>query len=104
MFFRLMVWLAFAWPIASTAQLISAGAHPENPTAVVPPTSYSSAFEGYQPFAEQTVGNWRELNAGVNKQAQSTATNPAPGTEGQTPNRQAPGNVSAREAGGAHLH
>jgi hypothetical protein len=33
--------------------------------AKVPPVGYRSAFEGYRPFAEQELADWRRANEGV---------------------------------------
>lgn len=35
---------------------------PLDPKAKVPPVEYRSAFEGYRPFAEQDLANWRRSN------------------------------------------
>lgn len=35
---------------------------PRDPSAAVPPTAYRSAFEGYRPFADAQVQDWRKAN------------------------------------------
>lgn len=39
--------------------------HPGDPAAKVPPAAYRSAFEGYRPFADQQVQDWRKANEEV---------------------------------------
>ena len=43
------------------------GADPVNPVAVAPPVTYRPVFEGYQPYADQAVGNWRDANDTVGR-------------------------------------
>jgi hypothetical protein len=38
---------------------------PLDPKAKVPAVEYRSAFEGYRPFAEQDLANWRRSNDDV---------------------------------------
>lgn len=38
---------------------------PRDPSAKVPPAAYRSAFDGYRPFAEQDLGDWRRANEEV---------------------------------------
>ena len=45
-----------AWPLASAAQTQAA------PTLALPPITFKSAFEGYQPFTDDPAGRWREAN------------------------------------------
>ena len=56
------------------------------PAAATAPEAYRSAFEGYQPYAEEKVTNWKAANATVDriggwreyaKQAQQPANTPA---------------------------
>ena len=49
-----------AIPLAALAQ--SPALHPADPQARVSPPGYSSAFDGYQPFGKEKLGNWRDLN------------------------------------------
>jgi hypothetical protein len=37
-------------------------ANPLDPQAKVPPVEFRSAFEGYRPFAEQELRDWRTAN------------------------------------------
>ena len=39
--------------------------HPRQPQSSVAPLQYNSAFEGYRPFAEQDLANWRKANDDV---------------------------------------
>jgi hypothetical protein len=36
-----------------------------DPKAAVPAVQYRSAFEGYRPFADQELADWRKANEGV---------------------------------------
>lgn len=40
-------------------------ANPLDPQAKVPPVVFRSAFEGYRPFAEQELRDWRSANEDV---------------------------------------
>jgi hypothetical protein len=44
-----------------------AGPDPADPAAVTPPAAYLPVFGGYQPYADQAVGNWREANDAVGR-------------------------------------
>jgi hypothetical protein len=46
---------------AASAQSASR-TNPANPQASVPPVEYRSAFEGYRPFAEEDLRDWRKSN------------------------------------------
>ena len=37
----------------------------ENPRAAVSAVEYRSAFEGYRPFADPELADWRQANEGV---------------------------------------
>jgi len=37
-------------------------AHPADPRAVAPSPEYASAFDGYQPFRDEKLASWREVN------------------------------------------
>jgi hypothetical protein len=53
-------------------------ANPLDAGAKTPPVEYRSAFEGYKPFAEQELTDWRKSNAEVDA-ASRKASKPAPG-------------------------
>ena len=62
--------------------------------ARVPQTQYDSALRGYQPFREQTLAPWREINDEVHKVGghvgifggtPKSAPAPAPTSEGHPP-------------------
>lgn len=38
---------------------------PRDPSAKVPPAAYHSALDGYRPFAEQELADWRRANEAV---------------------------------------
>lgn len=40
-------------------------AQPTDPAALAPPISYRSVFEGYRPFREEPIVDWRKLNEEV---------------------------------------
>ena len=58
---RLLLALSFTLPVGSFA----AEMKPSDPAATAPPVTYRSVFEGYKPFKEETVSNWRALNEEV---------------------------------------
>ena len=57
---------ALSLPAAQAAELTATPAA-ANANARVPETQYRSAFTGYQPFREQKLAPWRELNDDVHK-------------------------------------
>ena len=59
--------------------------NPNNPSAVVPRLTYSSAFEGYRPFAEQDVQNWRKANEEVSAVGGNKDRVPGQGIEQSAP-------------------
>jgi hypothetical protein len=64
--------------------------------AAVPASMYQSAFEGYQPYREQSIAGWREVNDEVGRVGGhagmfgGTAAAPAKEATGQQPQRSAP--------------
>ena len=54
-----ILWLGYAVPG------FAAEAKPTDPTGSAPPVAYRSAFEGYRPFREEPIVDWRALNADV---------------------------------------
>lgn len=79
--------------------LLAAEAEPTDASASVPPSTYHSVFEGYRPFKDATLANWRALNEevgragghiGILREAGKQAAKPAPAEPGQEPVRGAP--------------
>jgi hypothetical protein len=60
------LWLAFVSTTTCAAALAQQPATP-SASAASAPTPYRSAFEGYQPFAEQKLVPWKEANDTVGK-------------------------------------
>jgi hypothetical protein len=52
---------------------------PREPRAKTPPVEYRSAFEGYRPFADPQLRDWRKSNEEV---AKPPAGQPQPGKPG----------------------
>ena len=52
----------FAVPPALAQSAALPALHPADAQVSVPPPVYSSAFEGYQAFGTEKLGNWRDLN------------------------------------------
>jgi hypothetical protein len=48
-------------------------ANPLDPGAKSPVVQYRSAFEGYKPFADQELSDWRKANAEVGAAGQKTS-------------------------------
>ncbi|MES2562596.1 MAG: hypothetical protein V4637_07700, partial [Pseudomonadota bacterium] len=51
--------------LGQTLPVLAGAAKPTDPAAEAPPAAYRSAFEGYRPFREEPIANWRALNAEV---------------------------------------
>jgi hypothetical protein len=65
-----LAFAALAVPAAHAVHAQDRSAAPPqaaNAEARVPPTHYDSAFTGYQPFREQKLAPWRELNDEAHK-------------------------------------
>jgi hypothetical protein len=58
---------ALAVPVAHAQERTAAPPTAANAEARVPQTKYDSAFTGYQPYREQKLAPWRELNDEVHK-------------------------------------
>jgi hypothetical protein len=74
-------------------------ANPLDPAAKVPPTEYRSAFEGYRPFAEQDLANWRKANEEVGAAGGHAGHKPGQGPGKETSKPQ-PGEPES--SGGQH--
>lgn len=99
-------------------------AMPTDAAASAPTASYRSAFEGYQPFREEPIADWKALNAEVGAAgghigimggadghaghggaAKPSAGKPVATEGGQAPVRgapKAPGDSAQKPAGAAH--
>jgi hypothetical protein len=85
--------LAMSLSLGASAQG-SKQSDPTDSSAPVPPTKYESAFFGYQPYREEKIQSWRDVNdtvrrAGAEARHESTgasaARQPAPASQGQPP-------------------
>lgn len=80
--------------IAQTEPAAKADATHAN--AAVPASMYQSAFQGYQPYREQSIAGWREVNDEVGRVGGhagllgGTAAAPAKEATGQQSQRSAP--------------
>jgi hypothetical protein len=71
--------------LAGTAAAQSDGrANALDPRAKVPPAEFRSAFEGYRPFAEQELRDWRGANEEVGAAGGHAGHRPSPGPSQQT--------------------
>ena len=59
-------------------------ANPLDPQAKVPPVVFRSAFEGYRPFAEQELRDWRGANEEVGAGGGHAGHRPGQGPSQQT--------------------
>ena len=74
--------LATAVANAAVAQN-AARPDPNDASAAVPAFTYRSAFEGYRPFVEQDVADWRKANEEVrDAKPPARKTKPAPAVKG----------------------
>ena len=64
-------------------------ANPLDPGVKAAAVQYRSAFEGYQPFADRELSDWRKANAAV-------------GAAGQKTPKPAPAGVGAHKGHGGH--
>lgn len=60
---------------------------PRDPTAKVPPVEFRSAFEGYRPYAEPDLRDWRKSNEEVGAAGGHAGHRPgkSPGSETSKP-------------------
>ena len=93
------VLLAVPALLATGLVLAQSGERPEDPRAKAPPLEYRSAFEGYRPFAEQELRDWRKANDEV-RQAGGHAGH----KRGQPTSKPQPGSpdASGHQGHGAH--
>ena len=57
--------LLLALSLGHTLPVLAGEAKPTDPAAATPAVAYQSTFEGYRPFREEPIANWRALNAEV---------------------------------------
>lgn len=96
--------MRFAFPavlallVAGYAAAQEGRRNPLDPAAKVLPVEYRSAFEGYRPYTEQEIANWRRSNEEVGAAGGHAGLLRGRGTGGQTSKPQ-PG---APENSGGH--
>ena len=74
-----------------------------DPRAKTPPLQYQSAFDGYRPFAEQELRDWRRANDAVRDAGGHAGHQPGQGA-GQPASKPQPGTPegSGHQGHGAH--
>jgi hypothetical protein len=75
---------------------------PLDPKAKVPAVEYNSAFEGYRPFTEQHLANWRRSNDEVGAAGGHAGQRPSQGPGEQTSKPQPGKPESGHGAHGGH--
>jgi hypothetical protein len=94
--------------VAGVAAAQDAGrASPADPQAKVPNVQYGSAFEGYRPFVEQELRDWRKSNDEVGAAGAHAGHRPGQGGSKATSKPQPgkpEGSGGAAEKGGAPAH
>ena len=68
----------------STAAMEGRGPRPTDAAAKVPAVAFSSTFEGYRPFAEQELQDWRKANEEVGAAGGHAGHRPGQGPGQQT--------------------
>jgi hypothetical protein len=94
---RFLAFVAFAafTPLANAQQHVT-GPNPADAAARVPQAAYDSAFAGYNPYREQDLAAWREVNdevarIGGHVRMFGGARHAGPGSAKPGPARPAPG-------------
>ena len=88
---RTLFFMLPALLLAGVVAAQSAGrTNPADPQAKVPPVEYRSAFEGYRPFAEEDLRDWRKSNDEVGAAGDHTVHRPGQGPGRQTTKPQPP--------------
>lgn len=72
---------------------------PRDPRAKAPPVEYRSAFEGYRPYAEPELSDWRKSNEEVGAAGGHAGHRPGQGEGAQTSKPQ-PGTPANQGHGG----
>jgi hypothetical protein len=87
---------------AGLAVAQSAGqSDPRDPKAKVPPVEFRSAFEGYRPYAEPDLRDWRKSNEEVGAAGGHAGHRPGQGPGGKTSTPQ-PGKPETSGSHGGH--
>ena len=74
---------------------------PRDPKAKVPPVEFRSAFEGYRPYAEQDLRDWRKSNEEVGAAGGHAGHRPGQGP-GQPASKPQPGKPESSGGHGGH--
>lgn len=72
---------------------------PRDPRFKVPPAEFRSAFEGYRPYAEPEMRNWRKSNEEVGAAGGHGGNRPGQGP-GKDTSKPQPGNPAPQGHGG----
>lgn len=72
---------------------------PRDPKAKAPPVEFRSAFEGYRPYAEPDLRDWRQSNEEVGAAGGHAGHRPGQGPGSQTSKPQ-PGKPATQDHGG----
>lgn len=95
---RIVLLLAAASIAAAAGAQGDARRNPLDPRVAVPAVEYRSVLEGYQPFAEPELANWRKSNDEVGSAGGHAGHKPGQGA-GQATSKPQPGKPES--AGGA---
>ena len=102
---RIVSWVVPALLLAGCAGSKESPADPANPQAKASPLEYRSAFDGYQPFGDPELADWRKANAEVGAAGGHAGQAPGQGAGQQTTKPQ-PGkresSAAPAEHGGHH--
>jgi hypothetical protein len=74
---------------------------PRHPTAKVPPVEFRSAFEGYRPYADEELRDWRKSNEEVGAAGGHAGQRPGQGPGSETSKPQ-PGKPESSGGHGRH--
>ena len=74
---------------------------PRHPKAKVPPVEFRSAFEGYRPYAEPDLRDWRKSNEEVGAAGGHAGHRPGQAT-GSEASKPQPGKPEASSGHGGH--
>ena len=95
----LFAWLALL--VAGTAAAQERRPNPLDSQAKAPPVQFRSALEGYRPFAEQDLADWRKANEEVAAAGGHAGQRPGQGSGEQTSKPQ-PGKPQSAGHDGHH--
>jgi len=98
---RNLSWALPALLAASVAAAQERRATPLDPQARVSPAQFRSAFEGYRPFAEQDLADWRKANEEVAAAGGHAGQRPAQ-RSGEQPSKPQPGKPESAAHQGHH--